>query len=106
MRSRRNHSVFIEFLALEVRLNASEQEFIPAGIRIHLIKSPRGSYVRTPDGKFFAIRTPALFDQQKPMPVISAPPRPPPPPPSVPKPTPSASSLLEDLLFGKIMLVR
>ncbi|CAF3924332.1 unnamed protein product, partial [Rotaria sp. Silwood1] len=41
---------------LQVQLNASEREVIPAGVRIHLIKASRGSYIRTPDGKFFAIR--------------------------------------------------
>lgn len=45
-------------LALEVQLNATEREYIPVGVRIHLIKATRGSYIRTPDGKFFAIRQP------------------------------------------------
>jgi len=77
-------------------MNASQPEFIPAGIRIHMIKSPRGSYIRTPDGKFFAIRQSPVFDQPKPIPVI------PPPPP----PPPTSSSLLDDLLFGKIIIIR
>ncbi|CAF0786043.1 unnamed protein product [Adineta ricciae] len=43
---------------LEVQLSATEREHIPAGVRIHVIKGSRGSYIRTPDGKFFAIRQP------------------------------------------------
>ncbi len=81
-------------------MNASHPEFIPAGIRIHMIKSPRGSYIRTPDGKFFAIRQSTMFDQPKPIPVI------PPPPPPLPPPPPTSSSLLDDLLFGKIIIIR
>ena len=46
------------FPALEVQLSATEREHIPAGVRIHVIKGSRGSYIRTPDGKFFAIRQP------------------------------------------------
>ncbi len=48
--------IIFSCLALEVQLNPLERELIPAGVRIHLIKGSRGSYIRTPDGKFFAIR--------------------------------------------------
>jgi len=78
-------------------MNVSERELIPAGIRIHLIKSPRGSYIRTPDGKFFAIRQPisTMINNPKPMPII---PQPPPPP--------SSSSLLDELLYGMINKIK
>ncbi len=71
-------------------MSAFERELIPAGIRIHLIKSPRGSYIRTPDGKFFAIRQSisTVVNNPKPMPMI-------------PPPSPSSSSLLDELLFGR-----
>ena len=70
-------------------MNGSEREVIPAGIRVHIIKSPRGSYIRTPDGRFFAIRQPTTVNTiPKPVPII-------PPPP------PSASNLLDELLFGR-----
>ncbi|CAF5143095.1 unnamed protein product, partial [Rotaria sp. Silwood1] len=36
---------------LEVQMNGFERSIIPAGIKIHLIKSRQGSYIRTPDGK-------------------------------------------------------
>ncbi|UJR22850.1 hypothetical protein I4U23_025879 [Adineta vaga] len=44
---------------LQVQLNATERELIPSGVRIHVIKGSRGSYIRTPDGKFFAVRQPS-----------------------------------------------
>jgi len=86
-------------------VNVSERELIPAGIRIHVIKSPRGSYVRTPDGKFFAIRQSmsTTVDNARPVPIIShQSPLPPPPPP----PPPSSSSLLDDLLYGMINKIK
>ncbi|CAF3293445.1 unnamed protein product [Rotaria sp. Silwood2] len=56
----KQHGISVEPIILrnplQVQLNASEREIIPAGVRIHLIKASRGSYIRTPDGKFFAIR--------------------------------------------------
>lgn len=59
-----------------MQLSATEREHIPAGIRIHMIKAARGSYIRTPDGKFFAIRqTPSISTTGTPVP---------PPPPTVP----------------------
>ncbi|CAF2309711.1 unnamed protein product [Rotaria sp. Silwood2] len=85
---------------LEVQMNGYERSIIPAGIKIHLIKSGQGSYIRTPDGKFFAIRqSTSEIINPKPLPIA---PQPPPlPPPSPPPPPPSTSSydLLDDLLF-------
>jgi hypothetical protein len=73
---------------LEVQLNASQRERIPAGVRIHLIKSSRGSYIRTPDGKFFAIRHLPSTSQHG-LKLSSMPP----PPPS--------SNPIDQFLFGK-----
>jgi hypothetical protein len=81
-------------------MNGSERELIPTGTHIHLVKSHRGSYIRTPDGKFFTIRqsTSTIIDNPKPMPIIPQPPAPPPPPP----PPSSSSSLFDELLYGTI----
>lgn len=46
------------FLELDVQLNSSERQTIPAGSRIHVIQGARGSYIRIEDGRFFAIRPP------------------------------------------------
>lgn len=87
-------------------MNVSQKQLIPAGVRVHLIKSPRGSYIRTPDGKFFAIRQPAstTINNPKPMPMMPEPPPPllplPPPPPLLPLPPPPSSSLIDELLYG------
>jgi hypothetical protein len=70
-------------------MNTADREIIPAGARIHLIKSNRGSYIRTPDGKFYSIRQSTSTVNNSPKPVPIAPPPPPPP-----------SSLLDELLFG------
>ena len=68
-------------LALAVQINASQRERIDAGVRIHLIKSPRGSYIRTPDGKFFAVRQPSsTLENASKMPQMPPPTQPPPPP--------------------------
>lgn len=89
-------------IALEVRLNMSDRQVIPAGIRVHFIKSPRGSFIRTPDGKFFAIRqsTPTVISDPKLMPRMSAAAPPPPPLPPPPAPLSSSSRLLDELLYG------
>jgi len=76
---------------LEVQLNASERERIPAGVRIHLIKASRGSYIRTPDGKFFAIRhSSSTSENNSKMSTM--------PPP----PLPSSSNPIDQFLFSKI----
>jgi hypothetical protein len=90
-------------LALEVQLNATERERIPAGVRIHIVKASRGSYIRTPDGKFFAIRQSlSAFENGSKQPSM-LPPAPPPPPP--PPPPPSSSNALDQFLFGKLIKV-
>ncbi|CAM4935936.1 unnamed protein product [Rotaria socialis] len=84
----KQHGISVEQIVLrsplEVQLNPSERELIPAGVNIHLIKASRGSYIRTPDGKFFAIRqtqTPSTNGSK----ILPMPPPaiPPPPPPSL-----------------------
>ena len=87
-------------LALQVQINALQREFIPAGTQIHMIKSARGSFIRTVDGKFFAIRQPTstALDPPKPLSTIPSPPPPPPPPPP-PLPAPPVSSFLDELLL-------
>jgi hypothetical protein len=75
---------------LEVQLNAAEREHIPAGVCIHLIKSTRGSYIRTPDGKFFAIRHLQSASQNGLKPPSM-------PPPILPPPNP-----IDQFLFGKL----
>ena len=67
-----------------------------------MIKSPRGSYIRTPDGKFFAIRqsSSTTLIQPKPVPVIPSPPPPPPPPPPPQLPI---SHFFDDLLLGLLI---
>ncbi|CAF0777005.1 unnamed protein product [Adineta steineri] len=77
---------------LEVQLNATERERIPAGVRIHLIKGSRGSYIRAPDGKFFAIRPSLSLSENHPK--RSA--MPPPPPPSLSL----SSNPLDQFLFN------
>ena len=81
-------------LALEVQLNALERDRIPAGVQVHLIRAPRGSYIRTPDGKFFAIRQPPSASATSSKPLPMAPPFPP--------PAPSSTDTLNSFLFGKI----
>lgn len=83
-------------LALQVQLNQTEREHIPAGVRIHLIKASRGSYIRTPDGKFFAIRSsqiPSENNNNNTHPKFLP----------MPPPTSSSSSLnpIDQFLFGK-----
>lgn len=80
-------------------MNSFERQIIPANTRIHLIKSSRGTYIRTPDGKFFAIRKlPASFiSQPKPMPVV------PPPPPPPPLPQLPSLDLLDNLFSSSRM---
>ncbi|CAF0750251.1 unnamed protein product [Rotaria sordida] len=89
---------------LEVQMNGFERGIIPAGVKVHLIKSHQGSYIRTPDGKFFAIRqsTSTEIMNPKSMPVAL----PPPPPPLPPPPPPSTSSygLLDELLLDSSSL--
>jgi hypothetical protein len=76
---------------LEVQLNASEREYVPAGVRIHLIKASRGSYIRTPDGKFFAIRhSSSLVENNSKLPTMPLP------------PSQSSSNPIDQFLFGKI----
>ncbi|CAF3333665.1 unnamed protein product [Rotaria sp. Silwood1] len=86
---------------LEVQMNGFERSIIPAGIKIHLIKSRQGSYIRTPDGKFFAIRqSTSEIINPKPIPIAPPPPQPPPPPPS----STSSYDLLDQLLFDSLLL--
>lgn len=74
---------------MEVQLTASEREHIPAGVRIHLIKASRGSYIRTPDGKFFAIRqSSSILENNSKLSAMSAP--------------PSSSNPIDEFLFSKI----
>jgi hypothetical protein len=77
-------------------MNAARSELIPAGVKVHFIKSTRGSYIRTPDGKFFAIRHSLSTALNTPKPILIAPQPPPPPPP------PPISTLLDQLLYGII----
>ncbi|CAF4410524.1 unnamed protein product, partial [Rotaria socialis] len=70
---------------LEVQMSGLERSVIPAGIRIHLIKSPSGAYIRTPDGRFFSIRQSISTAITNPKPLQIATQSlltPPPPPPS------------------------
>ncbi|CAF4936771.1 unnamed protein product, partial [Rotaria sp. Silwood1] len=97
----KQHGISVEPIILrnplQVQLNASEREVIPAGVRIHLIKASRGSYIRTPDGKFFAIRqsqTPSENGSKQP----SIPP--PPPPPLLPVPPLPSSNPIDQYLFN------
>ena len=83
-------------LALEVQMHIAEREIIPAGVRIHFISSPRGSFIRTPDGRFFAVRQMPVAQAPKPI----APLPPPPPPPQPIQSTPSLSSNFFDDLFS------
>ncbi len=78
-------------LALAVQINASQREHIDAGVRIHLIKSTRGSYIRTPNGKFFAIRQPLSTPE-------NASKMPPPAAPSV------SNNPIDQFLFSNILL--
>jgi hypothetical protein len=78
-------------------MNAFERELIPAGIRIHVVKSPRGSFIRAPDGRFFAIRQSISTMTNNPQPRLIAPQPPPPPPPPLP-----SFSLFDELLSGMI----
>ncbi|CAF0812565.1 unnamed protein product [Adineta ricciae] len=91
---------------LQVQINSFEREHIPSGAKIQLIKSSRGSYVRTPDGRYFSIRQSPSTAMNSPQPtpkfppLLRSPPRPP-PPPQLPRPQPtppSATSLLDELL--------
>ncbi|CAF0909875.1 unnamed protein product [Didymodactylos carnosus] len=50
---------------LEVQVDATKREIIPANTQIHFIQTPRGSYIRTPEGKFFAIRLTPNTDEQE-----------------------------------------
>lgn len=100
-----NHSTILSIVALQVQINSFEREYIPAGAKIQLIKSSRGSYVRTPDGRFFSIRQSPSTTTNSPQPAPKAAPPPPPvispPPPQLfrPEPTPPpATSLLDELL--------
>ncbi len=78
---------------MEVQLSPSEREHVPAGVRIHLIKASRGSYIRTPDGKFFAIRqSPSTMENNSKL--STMPPPPPPPPPSL------SSNPIDQFLFS------
>ncbi|CAF1412645.1 unnamed protein product [Adineta steineri] len=82
---------------LEVQMNSFDRQSIPAGVKIHLIKSPRGLNIRTPDGRIFSIRQSSaqtVMNNSQSSPI--APPPPPPPPPPV-LPQPSTSNLLFDL---------
>ncbi|CAF4754787.1 unnamed protein product, partial [Rotaria sp. Silwood1] len=99
----KQHGISVEPIILrnplQVQLNASEREVIPAGVRIHLIKASRGSYIRTPDGKFFAIRqsqTPSENGSKQP----SIPP--PPPPPLLPVPPLPSSNPIDQYLFSNL----
>ncbi len=76
-------------------MSAADRDIIPAGVRIHLIKSHRGSYIRTPDGKFYAIRQSST--------TVNKPVSAPPPPRPLPPPSQPSSSLLDELLFGMII---
>ncbi|CAF3651610.1 unnamed protein product [Rotaria sordida] len=86
---------------LEVQMNGFERGIIPAGVKVHLIKSHQGSYIRTPDGKFFAIRqsTSTEIMNPKSMPVAL-----PPPPPPLPPPSTSSYDLLDELLLDSSSL--
>ncbi len=77
---------------MEVQINASERKPIPAGVRIHLIQASRGSYIRTPDGKFFAVRQSSSISENNSK--ISTMP---PPPPSL------SANPIDQFLFSKIL---
>jgi len=79
---------------LQVQLSATDREQIPAGVRIHVIKSDRGSYIRTPDGKFYAIRQNSTNNTQSNV-KGSTEPRPPPPLP----PSQLSSNPIDQFLF-------
>lgn len=91
-------------------MNGFERAVIPAGVRIHVIKSLNGSYIRTPDGKFFGIRQSPSSMMNNPVstppaPQPMPPPPPPPPPPAPLEPSTSSSTydLLDEILSGKMI---
>ncbi|CAF3670750.1 unnamed protein product [Rotaria sordida] len=98
----KQHGISVEQIILrnplQVQLNASEREIIPTGVRIHLIKASRGSYIRTPDGKFFAIRQSQTISENGSKQASMPPPHPPPPLP----PQPPSSNPIDQYLFGNL----
>ncbi|CAF0776750.1 unnamed protein product [Didymodactylos carnosus] len=50
---------------LIVQIEARKQQIIPANTQVQYIQTSNGSYIRTPEGKFFAIRSPQSTEEQE-----------------------------------------